>query len=343
MIIAHSPKTILKVVAFSVSILATTPYGARAGFCQQDSECNDFDPCTQDTCDSMLGCMNTPFNVSCTPGPAGDALCQSAVIPTSCCDDVSETCTCIAPSNPVNHLAARLVNCSAENPTGFSCFVDNSDCTGANPDWQCSDDDAVLFNGGICVDQCCYEATDTVDVDIHLGALFSCDNSISVACGTELYLEWDTDTLELVSMTPDPGGFLGWSQENFNTVDTVAGRIDLGFGLPDGTPCNAVAGSFGNTEIVRLTFNPLIPLGPSGGVQFRSDSTSVLIGPSGSFTLGGLHGDASPSPTGEIVIASDCANPPAIPASSTWGLMVMGAGLAVAAAVIIRRRRLQVT
>jgi hypothetical protein len=252
--------------------------------------CNDFDPCTIDSCDLANGgdgCANASvsgdvcvIDDDCIPAGAG-----SAVI--AACD--GGFCTCQVLSGELNSLCLKLRN--ATGPSLGNCITD-ADC-GPAPDGvlHCIDDNTNPLDGGMCLDQACYASDELITIDLELGA------TSAPSCGAQLFMGWDPATLQVVDVVVDPDGELGWGQVFFNGQSEGPGTWDIVLATPIGLACNAANGVLSGGTIARLTVNPLVEC-KNAGVYFREHNPVTGIGgASGPMPIHGCASDPEPSPT----------------------------------------------
>jgi hypothetical protein len=114
---------------------------------------------------------------------------------------------------------------------------------------QCSDDNGNPLDGGVCVDVACYDPDDQTVVDLELGP------TNEPACGAQIFFEWDTGCLSLISVDVDPDGELGWSQVFVNESVDGQGTWDLVLGTPIGASCDMANGANDGGTIARMTFD----------------------------------------------------------------------------------------
>jgi hypothetical protein len=266
----------------------------------QPMTCADAETCTVDACADGV-CTHTDIlelAIECEDGPEGDAFCQAQGAPSAVCEDGLCVCTEGNNLNPPGSLCLDLRGAGEGNQEGH-CSTD-FDCTLAAPSpdgiLQCSDNDFEPNNGGICVDQACYALGETIVVDLEIG------RTDEAACGAQVFLEWDVAFMELVELQPDPDGELSWTQVFVDTIDDVAGTIDLAMGIPIGVVCNNANGTYEGGTLVRLTFTAIQEC-KAFGVRFRPHNpVSGIGGANGQMPLTGCDGDADPSSTGEISV-----------------------------------------
>jgi hypothetical protein len=233
--------------------------------------CNDFDPCTNDSCDAGNGgdgCANdSVVDTAC----AVDADCQPEAGDPGVCNQGTGLCECQAGNNlnPTNSLCFDVRGAGGESQG--SCSSADSDC-GPAPDGvlQCSDDNGNPLDGGICVDQACYYSADQIVVDLELGP------TNEPACGAQLFVGY-ADCLSLVSVDVDPDGELGWTQIFVNGPGSGANTWDLVLGTPIGAACNAANGSVSGGTIARFTFDSTSSC-KCGGVFLRDHNPVSGIG-----------------------------------------------------------------
>lgn len=257
------------------------------------NDCNDFNPCTVDSCANANGgdgCANDDVDgTSCT----SDSECAP---PTGSCKDgtggtceAGEACTCDCQASPTtcppNQVCLDLRGCDNGDSAVFgTCSVD-ADCAGPSPDGilQCSDDDGNPLNGGICVDQCCYSHEDQVVIDIELGP------TSDGACGAQLFLDYDESCLTFKSLVIDPDNETGFDFVIVNQKNHTTGTIDLVVTLAPGTICGVSSPNpnvpnntvFLGGTLARLTFTADGKC-KCGGVVFRPNNPpSKITGPKG--------------------------------------------------------------
>ncbi len=265
----------------------------------EDKPCLDADPCTIDSCEDGE-CVNESIEegmFECIDGSKGDEFCRSLGAPAASCLDGICMCEGGSHPNPPDSLCLELRGAGTGNAIG-TCMGDDSECNNPEPDgtYHCVDDDLNPFNGGICVDQACYANTGQIVVDIEVGP------TAQPACGAQLFIGWDTATLDLAGSIIDPDGETGWTQIIGENVDQAAGTFDLVVSLPIGMSCDATTGIQSGGTIVRLIYNAIADC-KSPGVFFRTHNPPTGVsGPNGSIEIIGCNGDLDPSPTPPIQI-----------------------------------------
>jgi hypothetical protein len=256
--------------------------------------CNDFNPCTVDTCVAPGGaCSNEDVDGDpCT----GDADCADTG---TCTGNGGTTCECQAANNNNPNDSVRLdVNNCDNGGTAITglCTSNDDECNPPSPDgvYQCSDDDGNRLNGGICVDQCCYQPGSNISVDLELGPM------PDGACGGQFFIEYDS-CLTLKDKDLDPDGELGWSFVVSNLKGD--GTIDLALSLPPGIPCEDATATFLGGTIARLYFTANGEC-KCGGVDFRPHNPPTKVtGPKGDIDLSELTGTDEIQIQGDPVIA----------------------------------------
>jgi hypothetical protein len=228
----------------------TDTCGAVVGACigTDFNDCNDFDPCTFDTCHTLHGgdgCLNESIaDAPCTY----DTQCQVAGAPGTC-NGATGLCECQGSDNlnPINSLCFDIRG--AGGVVQGTCTGPDADC-GAVPDGilQCSDDNANPLDGGICVDQACYFSDEPVVIDVELGP------TNEPVCGAQLFVGWE-DCMSLLGVEIDPDGELGWAQVFVNAPAPDANAWDVVLGIPIGSACNAQNGATSGGSIARFTFD----------------------------------------------------------------------------------------
>ncbi len=251
-------------------------------------DCNDFNPCTDDSCLAGTGCENTDINgAACSI----DDDCNTGTVEGATCDDGSCACT----SGMVNALCLELRD-PKDDGSHQPCGIDGSDD-------QCPADESCI--DGVCLPQACYSPGEEIVVDLELFP-----TPEDTICGGQFFLEYDTSCLNLQGLETDPDGELGWSFVFVN--QTGDGTVDLALGIPPALQCCVdagnplCAGTRNGGTIARLTFTSDGSDADSckcGGVNFRvHNPPSGASGPKGSVDLGGCNDDADPSGTDSMRI-----------------------------------------
>jgi hypothetical protein len=249
------------------------------------NNCNDFSPCTFDSCDDANGgdgCANEEIlGLACTT----DADCQSDPGDPGECDLATGLCECQTGHTPntVNSLCFDVRN--AGGISHGTCTSSDSDC-GPAPDGvlQCSDNNMNPLDGGICVDQACYSSDEHIIVDLELGP------TNEPVCGAQLFMGWD-DCLDLLSVSVDPDGELGWSQVFANGPGSDPNTWDLVLGIQIGAACNAQNGATAGGTIARFTFDSTTSC-KCGGMFLRDHNpVSGVGGVNGPIVTNACNGD----------------------------------------------------
>ncbi len=189
--------------------------------------------------------------------------------------------------NPTDSLCLKLRNVSDENAQG-DCQSEDSGCVGG-PTLRCTDDDLDPLNGGICIDRDCFDVNDIVTVDVALGP------TATIACGAQVFLGWDTDSLDYVDHVIEPESELGWDLHFVNFVNTNAGTLDLALGVPIVQGCNEASGTTDGGTILRLTLAVTAHCNTLD-VRFRDfNFPTTVSGALGNLPIVGCNGDVDPS------------------------------------------------
>ncbi len=229
--------------------------------------------------------------------PTTIAMCMSAVCA------VPALAGGLANLNPVDSLCIDLRGVNAVNSQG-ACVAEDSGCqSGPEPDgvFQCTDNNLNPLDGGICVDQACYEVGDQLIADVELGP------TLSPACAAQLFVGWDPDELVFLGYTIDPEGETdsggGPWMVLIESVDPLAGELDVALALPGAVGCNASTGILGGATLLRVVFQAQTTVCKGAGVTFRDVvPPSGIGGPTGSLTLTGCNGDLLPSGSDHLTV-----------------------------------------
>ncbi len=225
----------------------------------------------------------TEFRCSFTNSCGQASSCASDIVNLG----VDETCD----DNNFNLPDSLCLDLRGVDPsnTAGDCPTGQGDCADGA---FCVDEDLMPTNGGICVSNACFATDDFVIVDVELGP------TSEPACGARLALEWDTNALQFTEIAPWPDDEHDWTMVVENSVDEIAGTIDLTLTLPDGVPCDAANGTVNGGTIVRLAFTPTASSCDTFGVAFRAvGPPSAVFGVAGDLAITGCEGGGLPVET----------------------------------------------
>ena len=190
--------------------------------CTENSECDDGDACTTDTCDVGF-CLSTPLDCSdgndCTTDSCTDGVCGHLYAPTAgCCVD------------------------DADCYDTDSCTRDSCDAGVCSNEEVCCNDDADCDDADACTDDVCSESSILDVVDI-------VGNDVSVSCDPATALSFDSSspyfgfTANMLSWTHTysiPSGAITSASLTFDAGDLDSGVLQLR--ASDGTLIGTVAG-----------------------------------------------------------------------------------------------------
>src|SRR5712691_11613378 len=199
--------------------------------CQSNADCNDGDPCTDDTCDPQNGCFHTNNTASCDDGDActvndtcnaGVCAGQTAPDGTSCDDgnacDGSETCQAgiCSPGTPLDCDDQNACTADSCNPVGgcqHTAVLDATPCSDGN---ACTVGDAC--QAGACVSTPAADGTACTD-----------DNACTIA---------DSCQGGTCVGTPAPDSTPCDDGVACTAGDTCQGGTCTGTAVANGTPCD---------------------------------------------------------------------------------------------------------
>jgi hypothetical protein len=255
------------------------------------NSCNDFLSCTVDSCDPAGagdGCVNDTVdgdactsNADCATGTCVDGVGGACDPGDACvcdCNDAQTTC-------PPDTVCLDVRNCdNGDSAVGGPCATDD-DCAAPSPDgvFECGDNDTIAVNGGICVDQCCYQPGSKVVIDLEVGT------TSDGTCGVQAFLHYDTSCLTFQSLVIDPDNETDLDFVIVNQKNHTTGDIDLVVSLPPGTICGVSSPNpnvpndtlFVGGTVARLTFSASGDC-KCGGVTFRPHNPPTKVtGPKG--------------------------------------------------------------
>ncbi|UCC31757.1 MAG: hypothetical protein JSU86_05660, partial [Phycisphaerales bacterium] len=200
-------------------------------WCESHAECDDQNPCTDDTCDVVFGCDHTPNTEPCNDGNlctendacrdvcvGGDHDGEICTDDGDCLGPVSGTCTGLACTGWPKDCMAEAPECH----TGF-CVLGTGECSFVpmSDGMPCNDNDLCTWidecQGGVCVggpaDGCVtlelrepsgqtFNVGDIVEIDFYMTATGCasneiCGGSVQPVAAIEAMLSWDPVILEL--------------------------------------------------------------------------------------------------------------------------------------------------
>jgi hypothetical protein len=124
-------------VAVLLVLSAFPTRNASANTCASNSDCDDHFSCTEDVCDELAGCINTPVHGSC-PGNNNGVFCDGQVTCDPYAEGANETTGCV--TTP----ACQLSECIACAEPNICISSSGTSCNGG----------LGTCNSGVCISEC---------------------------------------------------------------------------------------------------------------------------------------------------------------------------------------------
>ncbi|NOS99246.1 MAG: hypothetical protein HOP29_01310 [Phycisphaerales bacterium] len=268
--------------------------------------CDDANPCTQESCNPAVGCVNTPVvgrpcqdGNFCTSGDScnagGQCVPGAPLDPNVACND-SNACTrdeCQSHIGCVNvydvvgacddQNPCTIEECSAQSGcthtdiTTISCGgiadcpVDATGCSNSRCRCDVKPDLCLVprQTAAPVGDQGCLNGTQPVLLDVVMSY------STDPICTAQFFLTYDPQTLSFVQIVP--GGDV-FALEVFEGVNQAFGTIDYAVGA---SPTRICHGTRGPAVIATIMFEPVDPCGTGNGVCFRPHNPPTRMGSAG--------------------------------------------------------------